>query len=386
MKRKLLVVFFCILSLSIVAQNSEPIRVGVNGGDSTKECRMLVREGAYEIKVDGVVVSEVMQGQRFKVQKNGAGARLIINGKTIGDGSRIVIQSLEWASSIYLSSPSKDGYAYPDNLIIRPKSDGLKVINECSVERYVGGVTEAESGGGRELEYYKVQAIIARTYALANKRRHEHEGFHVCDRVHCQAYHGMARFEEKIPQAVWASRDHVLVDADINLITAAFHANCGGHTLNAEHVWSRPLSYLVGREDTFCLVMPQSHWEKTIEKEKWLSYLSQQQDIPLATSTDSLAALAFYPRERTRFFSDSLHNLLMTRVRKDMKLRSAFFVVQEVDGKMELTGRGFGHGVGLCQEGAMRMAELGYSHQEILHFYYKDVHLIDKKHLGFFLD
>lgn len=384
--RVMLFLTYLLICCFSFGQSDDLLKIGLNGGNAMSDIQILIREGSYALSVDGVGLAEISEGQRCRIRKENGALRILVNGKSVGSGKRAVMQSLEWESSFRLSQPEKAGYVYPDNLTVRVTSTGLKAVNECSAERYVGGVTEAESGGGRELEFYKVQAIIARTYALANKRRHENQGFHLCDQVHCQAYHGMSRFEEKIPLAVNETHNYVLVDPEINLITAAFHANCGGHTLNAEHVWSRPLSYLVGREDTFCLVMPQSHWEKDIPKSRWLGYLSEQQDIPLATQADSLAVLAYYPRERTRFFQDSLHNLLMTRIRRDLKLRSAFFVVEDEGQSVHITGRGFGHGVGLCQEGAMRMAELGYSHQEILHFYYKDVHLIDKKHLEFFLD
>jgi stage II sporulation protein D len=71
-------------------------------------------------------------------------------------------------------------------------------------------------------------------------------------------------------------------------------------------------------------------------------------------------------------------------MRDDWSLRSTYFSTQEIDGKIIVNGRGFGHGVGLCQEGAMKMAQLGYSFLEILRFYYTGVHLIDLEYINFY--
>jgi stage II sporulation protein D len=75
---------------------------------------------------------------------------------------------------------------------------------------------------------------------------------------------------------------------------------------------------------------------------------------------------------------------LLKKVRNDLKLKSTFFSISEKDGYVVFTGRGFGHGVGLSQEGAMRMAKLGYNYKDILHYYYNDIHLIPLAALNFF--
>ena len=74
----------------------------------------------------------------------------------------------------------------------------------------------------------------------------------------------------------------------------------------------------------------------------------------------------------------------MVDIRNDWRLKSAQFDIIPNGHEIILKGKGFGHGVGLCQEGAMRMAKLGYSYAEILHFYYKDVHMINLESLDFF--
>jgi stage II sporulation protein D len=71
-------------------------------------------------------------------------------------------------------------------------------------------------------------------------------------------------------------------------------------------------------------------------------------------------------------------------VRNDLQLKSTFFSIESMGDTLVFNGRGFGHGIGMCQEGAMRMTKLGYNYKEVLSFYYRNVHLIDLKDLNFF--
>jgi stage II sporulation protein D len=87
---------------------------------------------------------------------------------------------------------------------------------------------------------------------------------------------------------------------------------------------------------------------------------------------------------RQIFFIDPIFNIPLKDIRKDWGLNSTFFDITEAGDSLRIMGRGFGHGTGLSQEGAMRMADLGFEYSDILHFYYNDVHIIDLKVLGFF--
>ncbi len=73
-----------------------------------------------------------------------------------------------------------------------------------------------------------------------------------------------------------------------------------------------------------------------------------------------------------------------TKIRSDFKLKSAQFDIIPENNFIHLEGKGFGHGVGLCQEGAMKMAKTGHSYIDILHFYYSNVHMINLESLDFF--
>jgi len=94
----------------------------------------------------------------------------------------------------------------------------------------------------------------------------------------------------------------------------------------------------------------------------------------------------FAPPCRSLYFDGARPLIPLQRVRQDLRLNSTYFDVRSEGDQVILEGRGFGHGVGLCQEGAMRMAELGIPFTGILHHYFAEVHLVDLNSLAFFRD
>lgn len=260
----------------------------------------------------------------------------------------------------------------------------LKVRSNVDLEKYVAGVVETEAGTRQTLEYYKVQAIICRTYALSNMRRHETENFNLCDNVHCQAYKGNNRINQAITAAAFQTKNLVLVDKNSALITTAFHSNCGGQTCNSEDVWGMKRPYLRSVRDTFCLRQRNAKWTKVISKESWLNYLNMNCK-PCLTDSSGICC-DFEQVERKNYFDINSTQLLTKNMRNDLKLKSAFFSIQPQNDSLVFIGRGYGHGVGLCQEGAIEMARQGLKYTYILHYYYKDVDIINLNQLHFFKD
>lgn len=357
-----------------------PVIVGIYQTSSFEEIKVEITSGAYQLKGAAEPLALSSQ-QTVNVVVNGSGWIIKLGERRISGQGSLIFQG-EGLFRIVPEGHKPTGRIFPGELVVRSQGNKLVLLNRLDIEEYVPGVIEAEAGPNHTLEYYKVQAIISRTYALNNLKRHEAEGFNICDQVHCQVYHGKPRFVKEAVTATKETFDIVIVDDDINLITAAFHSNCGGHTVNAEDVWSKPLSYCVGRRDTFCLVMPHSNWEKTIPAEQWRSYLESKR-FP-GEDTLAIAATAYFPASKEVYFVHERTHIPLRTIRSDFKLKSAFFTVHQDGSQVRLIGQGFGHGVGLCQEGAMRMAQLGYSYKEIIAYYYLGVHLIPRRFIWFF--
>src|SRR5690606_6979492 len=109
-------------------------------------------------------------------------------------------------------------------------------------------------------------------FALAHINKHVSEGFSLCDLVHCQAYHGKPRDINAV-KAVEETAGLVVVDSNLDLITAAFHSNSGGQTANSEDVWGGKTSYLRSIIDTFSTGTPNFSWERRMPAIDLLSYL-----------------------------------------------------------------------------------------------------------------
>ena len=281
--------------------------------------------------------------------------------------------------------PSRPDARYKDILWVRTSVEELlPLLLIEDIDAYVAGVVESESGKEEFLEYYKVQAVISRTYAMGHLRRHEDEGFMLCDQVHCQVYHGYARFNPDIIQASDATKEQVLVDSDMNLITASYHSNCGGYTVNSEDVWSKALPYLRSRKDTFCLQSPHSIWYASIPKSEWGAFLSSRTEDSESVTDERMRGFQRDARQARMSLSEEAH-ILTKDIRARWRLKSSYFHLEDQGDNWRLAGRGFGHGVGLCQEGAMGMVCHGFDYQD-LSFYYKDVHLIHLSVLDFFRD
>ena len=252
----------------------------------------------------------------------------------------------------------------------------MKCINEIDIERYLPGVVAAEAGPEQKTEYYKIQAIISRTYVLKNINKHEKQWLNVCDKEHCQVYKGKTDLAS-IQEGVNATKDIVLVDENLDYVSAVFHSNCGGHTVNSEDVWLTAKPYLKGVPDTFCVNMPHAKWNMRLAKKEWLGYLAKNYRFPTYDSVHVEYASNYIPQQRETHFINPSYQVALKYVRRDWKLRSTFFAVREQGDYVALHGRGFGHGVGLCQEGAMGMINHNYPYYEILHYYFKNVFLIN---------
>lgn len=267
---------------------------------------------------------------------------------------------------------------------VKVQGDRIVTVNTVSLEDYLAGVIRAEGGMYKPLEYYKAQAVISRTYVLSHQHRHVEDGFHLCDNVHCQVYFGVVNVPE-IQLACLSTQDEIIIDKNYNLITASFYSNSGGETVNSEDVWVKPLPYLRAKEDSFSIHQPNYKWTKTYKKEEWYKILKNDFNVPISDTFD-FSLLKHTPEERVLYLGDSSLNISLKELRYALRLRSTNFQVFEKGEEVILKGKGFGHGVGLAQEGAMNMAQQGYSYSTILHFYYQDIFLIKKNALAILKD
>jgi len=385
--RRLIIILF--LSLTFFAQSENITQVSVRIL-TTKVITTFIfspLQGNYNVYGDGVLLTNCDPSGIFQMNIEKDSIRLKTFEKNIGKFTSIKFIAKESDAAFKIKSVVPQGKVrtYDDNLEVSFAPDRLQLmlINKVDLEQYIGGVVESEAGKHGNIEYYKLQAILCRTFLLSHLNRHETEGFQVCDDVHCQAYLSRAS-EDDIEKAVLDTKGLVVVDNDLNLITAAFHSNCGGETCNSQDVWSITTTYLKSVKDTYCLHSPNAHWQRSISVEDWKSYLQLKKKNPVMDDTLKYASSFSQQYGRAIYYVDKDVKIPLKTIRADFKLKSTYFSVEQVGDSVKFNGRGYGHGVGLCQEGAMQQANLGISYKRIINFYYRDVHLVDLSALNYF--
>jgi stage II sporulation protein D len=343
--------------------------------------------GNYIVWANGIEVLNTTANPSIKLTYLNDSIELKSADRLVGKFKRIKFSSSDQGATFQVKMllPERKPRLYQDNIIVDVEQGNLKCVNEIELDNYVGGVVQAESGRLSHPEFYKVQTILARTFALAHIQKHALEGFSLCDHTHCQAYFGKPT-ELNIIKSVFETKNKIVVDENLNLIEAAFHSNSGGQTLNSEDVWGSKLSYLRSVNDSFSLKMPNAKWERKIAKDDWISYLKIKHNYPVDDEDAKLLAFNFKQDTRKPFLESNNIKVPLKIVRTDFQLKSTFFSIVPKDDSLIFKGKGFGHGVGMCQEGAMRMAKLGYTYLDILNFYYQNTQLIDLRLLDFFKD
>ena len=286
----------------------------------------------------------------------------------------------------------------------------LAVANVIDVESYLRGVVPREIGPRplSELEAVKAQAVAARTYALKSGGRRAGGSFDVLPTVEDQVYGGVAGENGVCDLAILTTAGTIL-EYDGVPIDAYFHANCGGRTEARQEVWELPpRPYLVSTWDTpggstrpgaaFCFHGPNFTWTESWSGDDIGALVREH--LPSLASTPVRGPMGIVRdlrvTDRTqsgrvrwlevatdagtyRVFGDRVRWLLR-RPGSGRILRSAWFDLElQYRGgrvaRVDAEGRGYGHGIGMCQHGALEMAREGRTCMEILEHYYKGASL-----------
>ena len=281
----------------------------------------------------------------------------------------------QWKSNQLWIEPSNGGYVwigdgwYRGTALLIPQEEGITAVNYVNIEQYLYSVLGAEMDGGWPQEALKAQAVAARTYALY-KRERSNGVYDLGNDQQWQVYKGVSTESSGTQTAVSATLGQVLTHNN-QVILAAFHSSSGGHTENSEDVWYNALPYLRGVPD-YDQNSPVFEWTKTFSQADLTQRISGvgtvQGMTPERTSAyGSVIAMKVTGDGGSRVMDGE-------EIASVLGLRSTRFRVNRADGSTNfvVTGRGFGHGVGMSQWGAYHLASKGYSYHQILLYYYRD--------------
>jgi len=261
-----------------------------------------------------------------------------------------------------------NGTHYLGNIDVLKGKNSLYLINELSFEEYVKNVVSAEVGTNWDMEALKVQAVISRTYAMYQKKQNNaNMNYDITSSVLNQVYKGSS-FDTRISYAVMNTEGEVLT-YNGNLIEAFYHSTSGGKTEDPAEVFGKSYPYLKPVESN-CELSPYWIWERRIpveEIEKALNIKGIRNiQIKSYTKTQRVKTVDVLNGE-------GVLNVESKDLRKMLgwnRLPSTNFTISRDNDNYVFDGKGYGHGVGLCQWSALEMSREGMTYKQILDYFY----------------
>lgn len=265
-----------------------------------------------------------------------------------------------------------NGQFYAGRLEVMRDSGGLYVINTLPFEDYIEGVLASEIGNTWEEEALKAQAVISRSYAAFYKGRNRDKSYHVTSSILHQIYNG-TNTDPLISRAVRETVGEILTFGG-QPVKAFFHTACEGKTEVPQEVWQESYPYLQS-VDCNDRNAPYDSWQRTFSREEIAAALGeeQMQDMSISsyTVTGRVKTLRVAGKNGNGEAQDM--DVKATDLRRLLgykKLPSTSFTLTRKGDDFLFSGKGYGHGVGLSQWGALEMARQGKSYREILAHYY----------------
>lgn len=272
---------------------------------------------------------------------------------------------------------------------------GRPAIRTIGFEQYVAAAILSEfapAAGdiGVVERMFEVQAVVSRTYALAHSGRHGREGFDLCSTTHCQLFDPSrlrtSRWATASEEAVRKTAGEVLVYGGAPADTL-FHADCGGRTSTPPSVWGGAgLPYLPSAVDDGPAEAAHTAWRYEVGRDALLRALNVDPRTRAGDRLDSIEVLERDPAGRAELVA--LHGRRESIVRGEAlrevlnrnlgarTVRSTWFDVERRGLTFVFSGRGFGHGVGLCQAGALARLRAGEKLQAVLQHYFPGTKLV----------
>ncbi len=258
---------------------------------------------------------------------------------------------------------------YNGALQILPTKNGVNIIEISDLENYLLGVLPYEMNYTWPVEALKAQAVAARTYTLKSIEDKNFGDFDLYSDIRSQMYKGSFTVYDSVKEAVQATKGQVLTYKG-NKFYTYYHANCGGHTDPVPWL-KETIKPLSGNTCGFCKHAKSYTWKATLNKDTVQKFLEKNnikgtfKKIKIAKKTSSGRAKTLTVITNKTKKEVSCNDF---RIGVGSTVMKSCFLTS-ISG-LKLEGRGYGHGAGMCQEGAKGMALDGKNYKEILKRYY----------------
>lgn len=361
--------------------------------DFTNEVRVLLNDSTSDIifGTDSYLISD---NNKLAIIKSGNkfSAEAIHNEIFIKLGSKNFNSKEFYLQSVDDSLIIVNGKKYRGRIKLLNVDGSVKLINQISLEDYIKGVMTKEMPVGKGKENYealKAFAIAARTYAI-NKIFSSKTYYDLLPDIRDQVYGG-ADAEHPLSNMAVIETEGMILTFEDEPATVFYHSTCGGYTESAVNVFTKDdISYLRTIPDgngSYCSISPNYNWKEIIPEETFLKRLVDAKLLKNSNCTLEKFNI------KSRFQSGRINELeILLKCNDEIKsisifgnqirsviknnsgnglLKSNNFIIEITnDRKVMITGKGSGHGVGMCQWGAIGQSRLGKNYKEILMHYF----------------
>ena len=272
-------------------------------------------------------------------------------------------------------------FYYTEGMNVRVKREETNTVEVVPFEDYVVGVLAGEMPVNFELEALKAQAVAARTYVMKKMSDNKNEDYDIVDTVQNQVYISDQELQDKwkdkyqerinkVKTAVLETKGEYL-SYNGKVIEAFFFSTSVGKTENSEDVFKQALPYLRSVDST---------WDEEVSpvfndsKEYSLQEFYERLNLKYS---DKIKVEVLNTTSTGRIKNIKINNKKFTgsEVYKNLNLRSTFFEINQMGSNVVINTKGYGHGVGMSQYGALAMAKKGYKYDEILKYYYQNIQI-----------
>jgi stage II sporulation protein D len=396
-------------SETVVDDNDQPVRIALNTSD---ESAKVGATGAWRIynRNSADLVTKGSSDATMSIEPRG-GQMVIVksNGSTMSRRSGPLLVRATTPGSFV----TYEGKRYRGELVITANQGALLVVNRLGVESYLRGVVPLEIGDRKAGEEAAVeaQAVAARSYTYIHMNEAGDRGFDMYGSIQDQAYGGVDAEKPMSDAAVSSTRDMVIKFAG-RIISTPYHSTCGGRTASTSEVWwrqtdqpyLRPVSdQIPGTNSFYCDPSPRFKWTATFNQdqlraslEKYLGTVTAASEPPVnppastprmslgritglriegRTASDRVRAVSIQT-ERGNYVVRGNDVRFVLRPPSGGLLASTYFTAETTsDGSgsiasLVIRGGGYGHGIGMCQWGAIGRARAGQDYKTILTTYY----------------
>ena len=358
----LLALFLVLLPLNIFAKEDYD-KIDIKVGKSISAGETLKLKSKSNLKV-------VTSDEQVINNTNNSEINIIFDGNKINlDGKNFKLNNFPQNGVFLISSDSpiyvdKIKRNYGGAISLRVNNKKLDVVNRVEIDEYLKGVLPKEMSPSFPMESLKAQALCSRSFAINNYNKFIKKGYNLDDTTSSQVYYGKDVENKSTNKAVEDTLGQV-IKYNGEVAETIFCASSGGYTVASSEAWGgNSVPYLIAQEDPYS-VHP---WK----------YELKDSDLKKLNLSDVFSVSLDYNN------SNRVNNLTFSTSKGDVKIKatdfrkkigntiikSTLFDVNVIGNKIFVSGKGYGHGVGMSQYGAVEMAKKGSNYKDIIEFYF----------------